>query len=161
MPLVHVLDDTVRSLGTCFCITSDGLCMTARHVLDEGYPLDDPSKTQLEGGDGWFGALYASDEVDPETGHNVGGIIPMHKAYFHDALDIALLSLRLPTNTKTGQRLSLPVSRLGAGFPTVGGMCFGLGYPKMVWQQTTAASVSIRALWQVWFLRCITRNEMA
>lgn len=135
MQLVHVRDGVIRPLGTCFGITNDGLCMTARHVVDDGLKLIEPGPqhVQLTENHGYIAAMYLSSEPNPDTGGLMGGLLPMHKIYTVNGTDIALVMLNLPTNTETGKRIFFPSQRLRLSPPGVGEMFFGIGYRRMAW----------------------------
>jgi len=138
MPLVFIRGDEIRPLGTCFSITNDGLCMTARHVIEEGVTLSAPPqrKTELDPErDGYFGALYISPEIHPEEPENLlGGFLPMYAIYTIDILDIALIKLSLPTDARTGELLRFPAHPLRLRPPVVGEFAFALGYRAMTWE---------------------------
>ncbi|MGA1859173.1 serine protease [Azospirillum sp. 11R-A] len=138
LPLVHVKNGVIRPLGTCFSITNDGLCMTARHVIEEGVQAPDgiSYKDLDEKEDGYFGALYISSEEHPENpDHILGGFLPMDKVYFCNGLDIALFKLKLPVNELTGEMLRFPLHQLRLSLPGVGEPFFSLGYRTMDWQK--------------------------
>jgi S1-C subfamily serine protease len=138
MPIVHFVDGVPRPLGSCFAISNDGLAITARHVIDEAFAehfvtddpnVDIPPHHQLH-------AIYASNTLDPETGHFVGGPLPIVRIWFSSATDIAVLQLNVPTNSQTGKKLYLPAAQLSPGLPKVGDNIFGLGYHSMKWTST-------------------------
>ncbi len=135
MPVVHFVDGVPHPLGSCFVISNDGLAITARHVIDEAFSaqianenphVDIPPHHQLC-------AIYASNVVDPETGHFVGGPLPILKVWFNSGMDIAILQLNIPTNTQTGEKLFLPAVQLSPGLPKIGENIFGFGYHSMKW----------------------------
>jgi hypothetical protein len=138
LPIVHIKGGVIRPLGTCFSLTPDGLCMTARHVIEEGFRITGDIRYKnldLEQ-NGYFGALYTSSEKHPENpDHILGGILPMYKVYFCDTLDIALFKLTLPVDTRTGEMLRFPVHQLRLSFPGIGEPFFSLGYRTMDWQK--------------------------
>jgi len=145
MPVLHIKGDNVRALGTCFGITNDGLCLTARHVIDEvvNTSMQQENERALTSDEGYFGALYASDEIDPETGHYVGGILPMNKVFVNANLDIALIHLNLPVDTRTGERLRFPVLSVKPQVPMVGQTVVGMGYHLMSWKKRNELEAQI------------------
>lgn len=137
LQLVHVRGDDIRPLGTCFGITNDGLCMTARHVVEEGFELLNivPGNTNLSDDDGYLAAMYVSSEPNPDDPTGVtGGLLPMHKAYVVQGTDIALVMLNLPINTETGKRIFFPSHRLRLSTPGIGESFMGIGYRRMTWE---------------------------
>jgi hypothetical protein len=118
--------EEIRPLGTCFSITNDGLCLTARHVIEDAITLSTPPrrKTELDPErDGLFGALYISPDADPDhPNNNIGGFLPMFCIWSIDILDLALIKLSLPTNTNTGELLRFTPSL----YPSAGQK----GYPQ-------------------------------
>lgn len=135
MPVVHFLDGKPQPLGTCFVISNEGLAITARHVVDEAFGhyfrggnpnISIPDNEALH-------AIYASNEVDPDTGHFIGGPLPIVRIWANSGMDIAILQLSIPTDTRTGKRLHLPLLQLSPGVPKVGEHIFGFGYHTMKW----------------------------
>lgn len=137
LPVVHVKGDTIQTVGTCFSVTNDGLCVTARHVIEDAVGSFEPSADLIQLGEqehGWIGALYVSDEEHPEgPEHIYGGIMPMHRVYYSDGLDIALMKLDLPIDTRTGRTIFFPAHRLRMDFPMAGEPFFAMGYRKGKW----------------------------
>ena len=132
MPVVAMKGDYVRAVGTCFAISSQGLVLTARHVIEDALEID--AKGEMADPDIGIGALYTA-----ETGKDnmLGGLLPARKLYFTDDFDIALMHLNLPINRETGEPLYMPVLRLGTRIPQVGERCAGIGYHAMDWQRAT------------------------
>lgn len=142
MPVVHVRRGTFRSVGSCFGITNDGLCVTARHVIEDAFGAIAPSPDLIELDDerGYIAALYVSDEVHPDNPSQiVGGLLPMHRVYFNDGMDVALLKLNLPTDTRTGKTIFFPSHRLRMDFPVPGEPFFATGYREAEWSMGKAA----------------------
>ncbi|MBL8555079.1 MAG: trypsin-like peptidase domain-containing protein [Phenylobacterium sp.] len=139
LPLVHIRAGVIRPLGTCFSITNDGLCMTARHVIEDGVKLTQEPYVELDADkQGTFGALYiSSDPHDLGPPHVMGGLLPMHRVHTCNGLDIALIKLTLPVSRETGETLFFPAHRLRLSMPGVGEQFFGLGYRTMSWTQGT------------------------
>ena len=132
MPVVAMKGDNVRAVGTCFAISSQGLVLTARHVIEDALKIGGGGKMADPGM--WIGALYTA-----ETGEDnmLGGLLPVRKLSFTDDLDIALMHLNLPINRDTGDPLHMPAFRLGTRIPRVDERCVGIGYHAMDWQQAT------------------------
>lgn len=136
MPVVAYRGEEMRFLGTCFAISNQGLVLTARHVVDEAI---NPTPGQVSDPDGWWiGALYAADHrwqsqpsVPDQENDVLGGLIPAHKVFKGDDIDIAAIHLRLPENALTGDQLRMPAVTLSPGIPDVGDYCFALGYHAM------------------------------
>jgi hypothetical protein len=80
----------------------------------------------------WFGAIYVRERrPDEDIPDLFGGILPVRKAHLCADLDIAVLTLDLPLNTKTGEFVRPLCMRLSPGLPEIGQPCIGLGYHKM------------------------------
>jgi hypothetical protein len=134
MPVVKMLNEQIHPVGTCFSISNDGLCLTARHVIEAAFPDAVRSGRALSEEDGWLYAVYASPEkVEPGSEHDLGGLIPFNRVFFMDRVDIAAIHLALPTNTETGERLRMPSHRLALSPPPVGARCIAIGYHAMEW----------------------------
>ena len=50
MPVVAMKGQHIRAVGTCFAISTHGLVMTARHVLEDALGLDDDGTEVLQSG---------------------------------------------------------------------------------------------------------------
>ncbi|WP_376959426.1 serine protease [Azospirillum sp. A26] len=138
LPLVHIKNGIIRPLGSCFSITSDGLYMTARHVIEEGFQLIGNERyVELdEKEQGVFGALFISSRNHPENpDHILGGVLEASHVFFGANLDIALIKLSLPVHVETGEMLSPPVHQLRLSFPGIGEPFFSLGYRAMDWSK--------------------------
>ncbi len=132
MPLVHRRGGEMRALGTCFCISNQGLCLTARHVVDEAFP--NIESTVLDVKDGELFALYVGAPHGPEPDAPLnGGLLPVNKMYFSPDLDVAALSLTMMSDVKTGELIPMPAFALGVTPPHVGTSCLAVGYHKMSW----------------------------
>ena len=118
----------MRSIGTCFAVTNDGLCMTAKHLIDE-IPYDADGIIV-----GNLGALYLDPTKEIDTSDLFGGFIPMHRMHCNASIDIALMHLNLPMNTDTGERLPLPANRLALELPNVDDRLIAFGYEEGEWQ---------------------------
>ena len=145
MPLVAYRGggEEIRPLGTCFSISSHGLALTARHVVDEALNLghwsdNDPYVYDQQW---WLGALYVREPL-PSDGDEFsdgllpaqklfGGLLPARKVHLCANLDMAVISLHLPTHIPTGKQMSVGQLRLRPSLPEVGLSCFGLGYHSM------------------------------
>ena len=132
MPVVAIKGDYVRAVGTCFAISSQGLVLTARHVIEDA--LEIGAGGEMADRDMGIGALYTA-----ETGEDnmLGGLLPARRLYFTDDFDICLMHLNLPINRETGAPLYMPVLRLGTRIPQVGERCAGIGYHAMDWKRAT------------------------
>lgn len=132
LPVVLVKNDRMRSLGTCFAISNHGLCMTAKHVIEEVPYLEDSEGHRTV--DGALGALYISpDPPDDGSADLMGGFIPMSTANTIAGVDIAIMHLRLPTNVETGEFIQFPAQPLRLDFPKDGERLLALGYEAGEW----------------------------
>ncbi len=144
--LVYFRGSETQPLGTCFAISNEGLAVTARHVLDYAFGISDLReypKLNLKS-DESLSAVYASQEVDPSTGHLVGGPLPILNCWIHSGLDIALLQLNIPTDTLTNRRLRVPALALSPGIPKTGQHCYAFGYHAMKWTHKENLSYEVR-----------------
>jgi hypothetical protein len=131
MTVVAYRGEEVRPLGTCFGISSHGLALTARHVVDDALSLG-PIGQLAHDGQWWLGALYVRERAPGEDVEDLfGGMLPARKVHLCADLDIAVIALDLPINTASGESLHLSSLRLSPGLPTVGQPCWGLGYHSM------------------------------
>jgi hypothetical protein len=130
MPVVAMRGDEIMVLGTAFAISSHGLMLTARHVVDEAYGLvNGRGSADNEVG---LGVLYVSTERhDDDPTRLVGGIFPIHTTNFNPFLDIAVMCVNLPVDTRTDERISIPALTLSPEIPAANTDCFALGYHKM------------------------------
>ena len=137
MPVVALKGQNLRAVGTCFAISSHGLVITARHVLEEALQLDDNGKKKDQ--DQWVGALYVSKPAlnDVEVPDLFGGMLPAKRTYWSPSLDIAVMQLVLPKNKTTGREIKMPLLPLSTAAPRQGEICVGLGYHKMNWTRAT------------------------
>jgi S1-C subfamily serine protease len=129
MPLIMVEGNEVIPLGTGFTITSDGLMVTARHVIEEA-----EKRERLRTGNRRISdlrqdifALYMI--AHHADGRVCGGTLPVRKVWLSDEFDICycLLSGVLLNN----EPVRFPVVRLSPGLPRVGENVIGFGYLKM------------------------------
>ena len=132
MPVVAMKGDYVRAVGTCFAISSQGLVLTARHVIEDALKVD--AGGEMADPDMGIGALYVAETGDDNM---LGGLLPARKLYFTNDFDIALMHLNLPIDRETGERLHMPALQLGTRIPRVGEQCVGIGYHAMDWQRAT------------------------
>jgi hypothetical protein len=130
-PVVLAKDDRVRSVGTCFAISNHGLCMTAKHVIDDVPSVGDDRQRIV---DGALGILYISPDP-PEDGSAdlFGGFIPMSKAYTVDGVDIAVIHLSLPVDAETAVSIPFPAQPLRLDYPNEGERLLALGYELGEW----------------------------
>ena len=142
MPVIARKDPYLRAVGTCFAISSQGLVMTARHVVEEALGLD--SNGRKTDPDQWISVVYCS-EVQWQDEESVifledhpdllGGLLPVKQIYFNNSIDIALMQLNLPYHKESKQLLRMPQLSLGLKPPGIGEECVGMGYHKMDWKQ--------------------------
>lgn len=133
-PVVLISGDRMRSVGTCFAISNHGLCMTAKHVIDEVPFIGDPSSGRHRLVDGNLGILYISPApVDDGVSDLLGGFMPMTTANTISGVDIAVMHLNLPVDGETGESIPFPAQRLRLDFPVEGDRLMALGYEKGEW----------------------------
>ena len=142
MPVVAMKGQYLRGVGTCFAISSQGLVMTARHVVEDALGIDDQGM-KMDSDQG-IGAVYIAepgpkDIEDIDAQDLTGGPLTANKIYYSRDHDIALMILNLPTHGATGKRLQMPQLKLGMQVPKKGATCVGLGYHAMDWKQATGA----------------------
>ncbi len=137
MPLIHRFGDEFRGVGTCFAISNQGICLTARHVIDEAFPALRGGQMGAEHGELY--ALYIGPPQGPDPDSPLfGGPLLVDKVHVSPDLDIAALSLRMMSNIETGEPIKMPACPLGIAPPAVGATCLAVGYHKMVWAKEDA-----------------------
>jgi hypothetical protein len=133
-PLVVKIDNNLKSIGTGFAISTEGLFMTAAHVLDEA----SNSAVRRQSDDGTyynhyeFYAVYVSNKPisTSNTEETIGGLIPVDFICAPEELDIGFGWLRLPINNE-GELLKIYPVRLRPNIPKIGTKIAALGYYKM------------------------------
>jgi hypothetical protein len=123
-------DIEIRDIGTCFAVTSDGLALTARHVIEEAVGIASGSSIEnfSPSPDGWWiGALYAIDEKTLD-GSRSWLLLPVTRAHLHVGHDVGAIHLNLPVDTRTNTPIRLAIARLGLQIPNAGDLCFAIGY---------------------------------
>jgi hypothetical protein len=123
MPIVAREGDVFRVLGTGFTINSDGIMITATHVISDFIPPNSERKDEFE-----IYSLYISGEKDPKTGNNIGGFMPIKIAWYSEELDIAYCWIQRPI--REGKAIELPRLSLSPGIPKVGEKLLCFGYYK-------------------------------
>ena len=140
MPVVAMKGQHLRGVGTCFAISSQGLVLTARHVIEDALEFDEHGRqTDPDLG---IGAVYAAEPGPEDVGQVpdlLGGPIPAHRVHYSQSHDVAVMHLRLPTRRATAETIRMPQLALGMRIPQVGDHCVGIGYHSMDWKQTTGA----------------------
>ena len=138
MPVVAMKGRYLRGVGTCFVISSQGLVITARHVIEDALEIDEQGEKNNP--DLWIGALYTAEPGPEDFGKTpdlLGGLIPAHQVHYSESHDIALMQLNLPERHETGEKLRMPQLKLGMRIPQEGESCVGIGYHSMDWKQAT------------------------
>jgi S1-C subfamily serine protease len=132
MAVVHHSDKVVHGLGTCFSISSHGLVVTARHVVEEvARILAEASDTSDE----FCGILCICPETKPDSSTKyVGGVLPIANVWTNNFLDIALMLVELPRHNETNELLPLGMLALSPGIPDIGNSCIGMGYSSVEWK---------------------------
>ena len=138
MPVVAMKGQYLRGVGTCFAISSHGLVLTARHVLEDVLELDQHGQPKDPGL--WVGAVYAAtpgpDDAVPDL---LGGPIPANKVHYSESHDIALMHLPVPRRRRAGEPLAMPPLALDVRAPREGERCIAMGYHAMDWKRATGA----------------------
>lgn len=134
MAVVHYRDNKVRCLGTCFSISSRGLLVTARHVVEEVKQIYAVAPSNE-----FCGVLCVCPEPTPEQPKNtVGGVLPIIDVWTNPFLDLALMLVELPVHDETKEYLPMGMLALSPGIPDTGQPCIGLGYTSMEWEARKA-----------------------
>ena len=133
LPLAIVTENSYKPLGSGFMITSNGLLMTASHVIKEGikhgvikHKEGDNYEYELR-----FFAVFVTNLPNKKGDKKsvIGGLIPITKSWYSPVTDIGFCMLNSPVIN--GERLKFPVVRLSPGVPNVGEHISGLGYYNM------------------------------
>lgn len=135
-PLVAKAEEKIRSIGTCFAISNQGLCLTARHVFDDLEISDQVDKNGNKIFTEEVAAIYANTDYKGEDlpeDQLFGGFLPINTAHFIDGIDVALLHLRLPTKMENGEPIPLSIQSISLSLPSVGDQILAFGYDKGNW----------------------------
>jgi hypothetical protein len=133
LPIVTIMNGYMTCIGSGFFINSNGLMMTAVHVIHEA--LKGSRSVQKEDGTvehqlGFY-ALYISDEKHSETSEQrIGGLLPIDRVWFSEELDIGYCHVVKPT-INGEPALRFRILRLSPGLPRVGESILGIGYHSM------------------------------
>jgi hypothetical protein len=129
MPLVTKIGDRLLPLGTGFMIGSNGLMMTAKHVIREAQ--SDRAHMTSNGAFNEFYALFVSNERHEDIDAFVGGLIPISHVWCTNELDVGFCWLQAPIRVKDNVPLTFPCLRLSPGLPVIGEKILGFGYYRM------------------------------
>jgi hypothetical protein len=135
MPLVVVGPERMTGVGTAFTISSVGLMLTARHVVEEALELCE------ECPGAYVAVLYVASGEGYDVPDLLGGPIPVSRGGVNKSIDIALLELTLPIID--GKPLKLPALKLSPGYPRVGEATMALGYNRLDASVTSAQTSDI------------------
>jgi S1-C subfamily serine protease len=133
MTVIHLRDQQIRALGSCFSISNRGLLVTARHVIDEVKRIH--ASASEESGE-CCAVLCMCPNPTPEQPDNfAGGALPILDVWTNPFLDIAFMLVELPVHDVTKEYLPIGAMALSPGIPAVGQPCIGLGYTQSKWQR--------------------------
>lgn len=138
MPIIAIADEEIIPLGTGFVISPDGFLMTAKHVIEE-FSIEKPLRRDGNGHYKSFSlyAIYISDKKHGDNDQfNLGGLLPINKAWSSSEIDIAYCWVNLPYFSDTKEKLRIPSTRISPGVPEVGENIIGFGYYKSVAELT-------------------------
>jgi hypothetical protein len=127
LTIVKVENGVLTPLGTGFVITSDGLMMTAKHVVDE---IENPTAANL------YGLYIKSDNEGDE-----GGLWPIEHIWGNSQLDIVYMYL-VPAYKKH-ERVRLKTLKLSLLPPPIGTPIWGVGYHGMTGRFIDTAGTTI------------------
>lgn len=137
-PVVVKSGDAIRSIGTCFAISNHGLCLTARHVIEDvdlsGEINDEGNATFTDE----VGVIYLNPDCKDQSliGDQLfGGFIPIRTVHLINGTDIGLMHLNLPVHVDTGEFIAIPANRLSLLVPSVADKVIAFGYDQGIWSQ--------------------------
>ena len=126
MPVVLVRGREVTHIGTAFSVTSDGLLLTAGHVIDKlgATHEDDP--------DGWVGVIWLDHLFEGDGRAGIPSLgIPLELLSQCLDHDVGIMRAR-PTLKDDGSLVSYVSLKLDFGPPEIGNQILGLGYRHVV-----------------------------
>jgi len=132
LPLIRQVGKDIQPVGTGFMVNPNGIMITAAHVARELAMNEsrEPINVTLDP-DIICSALYASNEKDPNTGIEIGGLLHVAKIWYPPALDIAFVQVHVPQKVDGSGALQIPIVRLTAQVPRIGEHVLGVGYYRM------------------------------
>lgn len=135
-PVVAKSGNAIRSIGTCFAISNHGLCLTARHVIEEIELSDETDDNGNRTFVNEVGVIYInpdSKELGSAGGPLFGGFIPIRTVHLIDGTDVGLMHLNLPVHVGTDEFIPIPANRLSLALPSIADKVLALGYDQGIW----------------------------
>ncbi|MUL45664.1 trypsin-like peptidase domain-containing protein [Mycobacterium sp. CBMA293] len=123
VPLVVATPETIYCVGTAFCISSIGLWVTARHVLEgRGGAIE----LQKQNKGSHLAILWVGSGAGQDVPSLIGGTVPVSAFARHPASgsDLAILKTKRSS-------FNFPALTLSAALPVVGTPIVGAGYPQI------------------------------
>ncbi|WP_165683220.1 S1 family peptidase [Mycobacteroides abscessus] len=132
VPLVVATPETVHCVGTAFCISSIGLWVTARHVLEgRGGAIE----VQKQNAHSHLAILWVGSGVGHDVPTLIGGTVPVSAFARHPASGSDLAIMKTKTSI-----FDFPALTLSAALPLVGTPIIGAGYPQIEIKSTSGNS---------------------
>lgn len=132
VPVVVVDSGQIRCVGTAFNIATDGVWVTARHVIEFALELvaDHPGAA--------IGLLFVSSGVEGEVPDLLGGFVPVAQG-MQDEANGSDLGLMRAGMTNGDERYAFPIARLSARVPKQGTHILAMGYSRFTIQSDVTA----------------------
>jgi len=131
VPLFVIRDNELKCIGSGTLISSSGIIITARHVLQYAHDLGTPrAKDGRRYMDFDLYALVRTFESNPYVeGAELGGLVGARQLWMNDKLDIGYCILDTIVDTNTGKEIVYSHIPLNLKPPELNRRCIAFGFP--------------------------------